>query len=275
MKKQLIALFIIIVFLLFGLHYLLFVRLDFVKNNYILSFILLIPAIFFSAYAFTIIAFEPKEMQDRMLEHLVKESLHEINLPISTIEANIKMLEKKTSEEKDLKRINRIKEALDRLERLYKMLAYNIKKEIYDIEKEEFRVDELVKNRVEFFKELNRNNFILNLKQLRVKADKIGLEQVIDNIIENAMKYSKKGSSIEIGIEDSLLYIKDNGIGIEQEKLPFIFQRYYQEDNTNEGEGIGLSIVKKYCDIQGVRLNIESKKGIGTKVSFDFKKIKV
>ncbi len=272
MKKQLTVLFIVIVFLLFGLHYLLFIKLEFAKDDYILAFLLLIPAILFSAYAFTIIAFEPKESQDKMLEHLIKESLHEINLPISTIEANIKMLEKNLQDEKDQKRAKRIKEALERLKRLYKMLAYNIKKEILQIEKEKFRVDELVKNRVEFFKSLNRNLFILNLKPLTVKADKIGLEQAIDNIIENAMKYSKKGSPIEIGTEGSILYIKDNGIGIDENQLPLIFQRYYQSDSRYEGEGIGLSIVKRYCDRENIILKIESKKGLGTKVILNFKK---
>lgn len=275
MKKQLTILFITIVCLLFGLHYLLFINLEFTKNDYIFAFLLLVPAILFSAYTFMLIAFEPKESQDKMLEHLIKESLHEINLPISTIEANIKMLKTKLKDEKDIKRADRIKEALERLKRLYKMLSYNIKKDILEIEKEEFFLNDLVQERAEFFKEFKRNVFILNLKPLRVKADKIGLEQVIDNILENAMKYSKKGSAIEIGIEGAVLSIKDNGIGIEESKLPLIFQRYYQSDSAFTGEGIGLSIVKRYCDNEGIALKIESKKGLGTKVILDFKNLKV
>jgi len=273
MKFWLIAIFTLIVTLLFILHHIFFINLMFIKNDYLLAFILLIPAILFSAYVFTTIALESKESQDKLLEHLIRESLHEINLPISTIEANIKMLKRELESERDIKRAKRIEEALERLKRLYNLLAYNLKREIYEIDKEEIELDKLVKDRVDFFKELNRNSFELNLTPLKIKSDKIGLEQTIDNIIENAMKYSNKDSTIKISIDGSKLIIQDSGIGIEDSELSLIYQRYYQSDNNFIGEGIGLSIVKRYCDSEGVELKIESKKGVGTKVILDFKKV--
>lgn len=273
MKFWLILIFTFIVTLLFELHHIFFLNLKFIQNDYELAFLLLIPAILFSAYVFTTIALESKESQDKLLEHLIRESLHEINLPISTIEANIKMLKRSLESEKDRKRAIRIEEALDRLKRLYNLLAYNLKKEIYEIEKEEIELNKLIQNRVEFFKELNRNNFELNLTPLKIKADRIGLEQTIDNIIENAMKYSKKDTTITITIDGTKLTIKDNGIGIDDSELSLIYQRYYQSDDNFTGEGIGLNIVKRYCDKEGIGLKIESKKGIGTKVILDFKRV--
>ncbi len=273
MKFWLIVIFTLIVALLFTLHHIFFINLMFIQNDYLLAFILLIPAILFSAYVFTTIALESKESQDKLLEHLIRESLHEINLPISTIEANIKMLKAKLEDEKSIKRAKRIEEALDRLKRLYNLLAYNLKREIYEIEKEEIELDKLVKDRVEFFKELNRNKFELNLTPLKIKTDKIGLEQTIDNIIENAMKYSKKDTTIRITIDGTKLIVQDSGIGIEDSELSLIYQRYYQSDDNFTGEGIGLSIVKRYCDKEGIGLKIESKKGVGTKVILDFKRV--
>lgn len=273
MKFWLIIIFTLIVTLLFALHHIFFINLMFIKNDYAFAFILLIPAILFSAYVFTTIALESKESQDKLLEHLIRESLHEINLPISTIEANIKMLKAKLEDEKSIKRAKRIEEALDRLKRLYNLLAYNLKREIYEIEKEEVELDKLVKNRVEFFKELNRNSFELSLKALKIKVDKIGLEQTVDNIIENAMKYSKKDTTIKITIDGTKLIIQDSGIGIEDSELSLIYQRYYQSDDNFTGEGIGLSIVKRYCDKESIGLKIESKKGVGTKVILDFKRV--
>jgi len=176
MKKELFLLFNVIVVLLFLLHYTLFVHLNFVKNDYTYAFILLIPAILLSGYIFTVIATEVKESQDKKLEHLIKESLHEINLPISTIEANIDMLSRKVEDKKSATRINRIKEALKRLKRLYNLLSYNLKKEVLKIEKEEFDLSLLIKERIEFFQELNRNSFVLELKELKIYVDKIGLE---------------------------------------------------------------------------------------------------
>ena len=122
MKFWLIVIFTAIVALLFQLHYIFFTNLEFIQNDYTWSFILLIPAILFTAYVFTTIALDSKESQDKLLEHLIRESLHEINLPISTIEANIKMLKAKLETEKEIRRATRIQEALDRLKRLYNLL---------------------------------------------------------------------------------------------------------------------------------------------------------
>jgi signal transduction histidine kinase len=182
------------------------------------------------------------------------------------------MLSKKL-DSKDLKKANRIISSLDRLKRLYSHLSYNIKKEILPIQKEEINLKEFIEDRVAFFKEFNRNRFLIEVKPLLLLTDKIGLEQTIDNIIENAMKYSNKDSLISIYTDNKKLIIQDRGKGIEQSELSLIYQRYYQEDSTNLGEGIGLSIVKSFCDSNLINLKIESSKGVGTKVILDFKNI--
>ena len=87
------------------------------------------------------------------------------------------------------------------------------------------------------------------------------------------MKYSKKDTPIKIIMEDTKLMIQDRGIGIEDSELSLIYQRYYQSDNNFIGDGIGLSIVRRYCDKEGIGLKIESKKGAGTNVILDFKKV--
>ena len=233
----------------------------------------------FSALLFGYILYdfinEQKSHQDKVLEHIVQETLHEINLPINTIEANINMLIKSLENQKDIKKAKRVNQALDRLKRLYQQLSYNIKKEILDIEEDIINLEEIVKDRVSYFREFNRNNFIINTKPLIIKVDKIGLEQAIDNILENAMKYSGKNSDIIVKIDNDRLIIKDFGIGIEQDELSLIYQRYYQSNSLKKGDGIGLSIVKNFCDRNKIALNIKSKKGFGTKVIFDFKNKKM
>jgi len=200
--------------------------------------------------------------------------LHELNLPIATIDANITMLKRKEEDEKKLRRLARIGESLERFKRLYNTLAYNLKKEVVPIKKEIVDIATLVNEQVAFFKELKRNTFTVKLDSLYVLTDKIGLEQVIDNIIENSMKYSSKESSIEITLQENKLHIRDYGIGIDASELPLIYQRYYQEDKSFTGEGIGLSIVRKYCNVENVGLKIESIKAEGTEVILDFSAIK-
>ena len=238
-----------------------------------ISVVILIPFILFIGYILYNFISEQKEKQDKILEHIVRETLHEINLPISTIEANIKMLTKSLNNQKDLKRVDRVKSSLDRLKRLYSHLSYNIKKEIIPIEKEIVNLDKFIENRVAFFREFNRNPFELNLDKLKIEIDKIGLEQTVDNIIENAMKYSNKNSKIVIYTIGTKLIVQDFGIGIEQDELSLIYQRYYQESSKSSGDGIGLSIVKSFCDKSAIPLKIESQKGAGTKVILDFKNL--
>jgi His Kinase A (phosphoacceptor) domain. len=112
--------------------------------------------------------------------HLTKEILHELNIPISTIQANTDLLKRTLKDnEKSLKRLSRIDASTSRLERLYVELVYSIKKEIHSIEKEEFLLEELIVERVEEMKLLNRNPFVLKLESHRVYVDKIGFEKVL------------------------------------------------------------------------------------------------
>lgn len=275
MKWLFILIFLIVEILLFMLFFYLLNYIEPFKKNFLLSFFAITPAILLIGYILYNFIIEPKVAQDRVLNHLIRETIHEINLPISTIEANVKMLEKNEENSKNIVKLGRIKEAINRLKRLYSQLNYNIKKEIMPIEQERVLLDELVKERVSVFKDFNRNLFNVELNELELLIDKIGLEQVIDNILENAMKYSSKDKAIDIVIKDSKLIIKDRGIGIGEDELSLIYQRYYQESEANRGEGIGLSIVKRYCDSNNIELKIESKKGEGTIVILDFKLKKI
>ena len=213
---------------------------------------------------------------DENLLHLTKEILHELNIPIATIQANTTLLKRTLKEnEKGLKRLSRIDASTSRLNRLYVELVYSIKKEIHSIEKEEFLLEELIVERVEEMKLLNRNSFVLKLKSHRVYVDKIGFEKVLDNLISNAMKYSDKNSNIEICLENHNLSIKDHGIGMDETELISIYERYYQLDNRAYGEGIGLALVKAYCDDEKIKIRINSRKNEGTEVGLELEFIVV
>jgi signal transduction histidine kinase len=205
---------------------------------------------------------------------LTEEIIHELNIPLSTIEANIHLLKRSIGDDRKLiKRLNRIESASNRLKRLYSELVYSIKKEIKHIESERFELIDLIKERVNEFRELNRNPFKLDLESHTIIADRIGFEKMLDNILSNAMKYSSKNSSIFITLRDKILTIEDSGIGIDETELIRIYERYYQSDQNSKGEGIGLALVKSYCDNQKIKIKISSKKGVGTKVSFDLSNI--
>ena len=207
---------------------------------------------------------------DESLLHLTKEILHELNIPISTIQANSMLLKRTLKDnEKAIKRLGRIDDSSKRLERLYMELVYSIKKEIHTIEKEQVEVESLIIERVSILEEQGRNLFVLEIEPLSIYVDKIGFEKMLDNILLNAMKYSDKNSEITIRLKDNILSIEDRGIGMDELELITIYERYYQSDYHVSGEGIGLALVKAYCDDEKIRIDISSQKGIGTLVRLD------
>lgn len=210
---------------------------------------------------------------EKNLLHITDEIIHELNIPLTTIIANSKMLSRNLSSEKDITRAERIEHASLRLKRLYETLVYNIIKEIEPIKKEKFNADVVVKECCEPFMDQDRNEFIFELENVELIADKIGFEQVIENIVSNAMKYSPKNEPITIKIKNNTIEIIDNGIGMDDTQIIKIYDRYYQGDVENDGKGIGLAIVKEYCDKEGINITIISKEDQGTIVILDISKI--
>ena len=275
MKKQIwIATFLYLLSLLFlGDLFILFFR----NNvNLFITFMLLLPLAFALGYTLNSYILSEKFKVDANLLHLTKEILHELNIPLSTIKANTTLLKRTLKEnEKGLKRLSRIDDSSKRLQRLYAELVYSIKKEIHTIEKEIFDVQLLVEERVAVLELLERNSFVLSLSSFKISVDKIGFEKMLDNVLTNAMKYSDKHESILITLKDNILSIEDRGIGMDEMELLKIYDRYYQSDTHVHGEGIGLSLVKAYCDDEKIKIRISSNKGEGTKVSFNLKHVSI
>ncbi len=217
-------------------------------------------------YILTALIFAPKKQMEDAMTMLTSNIIHELNIPLATIEANSKMLQKTLTDDKSLKRLQRIEDASTRLKRLYDELVYSIKKEIQTIEKERFDVKKVLEERVSFFKEQKRNPFNVDMQSYEIEADKIGFEQMIDNILSNAMKYSSKESPIFISLKEGTLGIEDKGIGMTATELLRIHERYFKGDERSEGEGIGLALVKTYCDNETIGIEIKSEKNMGTKI---------
>ena len=218
----------------------------------------------------------PKAELDANLSQLSSEILHELNIPLATIKANASMLKKNLQEEeRSLKRLERIEASSGRLERLYEELVYSIKKEIHPIEKEQIRLEPLLRERIDTFESFGRNRFDMNVGDMTVRVDRIGFEKMVDNLLMNAMKYSEKTTLIKVILEGKSLMIIDEGIGMDETELVKVYERYYQGDSRKEGKGIGLALVKAYCDEEGIGIQITSEKGKGTHISLDLSRVHV
>lgn len=217
--------------------------------------------------------FEPLLKSDNNLQKAVKETLHELNIPVSTILLNTKLLEKNLKDEKSLKRLKRIEEASLNLLELYNEMEYSIKKEIDKIEIEEFDLSDILKEVIKRFDDIKNDITINNnVSSLILTSDKNGFKKILNNLLSNAIKYNKTKGFIKIDIKENILSIQNSGNSIDTENLFVIFDKYYQEDSSKNGFGLGLNIVKEFCDKNAIIIKIQSLKA-GTIVELNLSKL--
>jgi two-component system phosphate regulon sensor histidine kinase PhoR len=117
-------------------------------------------------------------------------------------------------------------------------------------------------------------------KPVYVKADREAIQKVLSNLVINSIKYSKSHGETKISFYDMdeyiLIEVSDNGIGIAQEHIPRLFERFYRVDRSRSreigGTGLGLSIVKHIIEAHNQTINVRSTVGIGTTFGFTLAK---
>lgn len=113
-----------------------------------------------------------------------------------------------------------------------------------------------------------------------VLADEKRMFALMQNLLSNAVNYNKEGGLIEVNLEEtdrsSVIRIKDTGIGISEENIPHLCERFYRVDKSRSkktgGTGLGLAIVKHICALYGGEISIKSELDVGTEVTVVFKK---
>ena len=150
-----------------------------------------------------------------------------------------------------------------------------------EIEKEKINLSNIVLQLLEDYKPLleSKNlNLVYNVeKDLRIQGNKIMLERVFLNILMNAVKFTKTNIEVSLTREDktAVLKIRDNGIGISEENKKFIWERFFQVNDSrnkeeNKGSGLGLSMVKKIVDLHSATIDLESELEQGTCFTIKF-----
>ena len=219
--------------------------------------------------------FDPLFKSEENIENHIKETLHELNTPVATIQINSKILQKKEQNDKNITRLMRIDESCDILLNLYKQMEYNIKEQIDNISIEEFDIDDVIEKSMVKHNDIKGDiQITYEKKAFMIVCDKNGFERVIDNLLSNAIKYNKKDGEIIISLDDNILKIQDTGVGIDTKNLFHIFDKYYQENSFSSGIGLGLNIIKAYCDRYKIDIKIDSLKDKGSIFYLNLKGVK-
>ena len=219
---------------------------------------------------------------DNMQKEFVADVSHELKTPITSIMGYADtLLEGEYDKETQTKFLNVIATEARRMAKLVTDLLtlsrYDSNKK--KTQKESFDLGELVKKcqdklAIEIKKKNHKVNCFVTADVPPVYADKDDIERVVLNILSNSIKYTKDGGEIKIYVgfvyNDAYIKIFDNGIGIPEEDLSRIFERFYRVDKarTREmgGTGLGLSIAKEILDKNGGSIDIKSVVGQGTEV---------
>ena len=234
------------------------------------------------AYVYAVTSLYEQRRLSELQKDFVDNMTHEFKTPLTSIKLASEVLYNHPAINKDnkLKKYTGIiSQQSDKLtshiERLLDLIRSDKK---FNLKFETIELSSFIKNLISNLEhELKLKNTTVNLelpsKTIYIRADKYHFNNIILNIIDNAIKYNNKNDkSINISIKENrneyLLSIKDNGTGISQENLKNIFKKFYrvQKDNIHDAKGFGLGLyyVKNIVKLHGWDIDVKSKLGEGT-----------
>jgi PAS domain S-box-containing protein len=214
------------------------------------------------------------KIADQKREEYIAIASHELRNPLSSLNLSLELLESSTDPGENGFYISK---ALSQVKRLLMMTnellnVSKISSGILDLKPEVCNVRDILTESLNTFqagKNINKITISGNT-DITIKADKFRLEQVLINLLSNASKYSPGGEEIQIDIkeEDEFIKIavKDKGMGIDQDKLPFLFKKFIRIDqhSNKSGYGLGLYISEQIVRKHGGAMGVTSIKGNGS-----------
>lgn len=221
-------------------------------------------------------------------KRLVANISHDFRSPLTSMRGYLEAMQDGTiPPELHEKYIGVVLNETDRLTKLTNSLLTlnNLNTQGMILDRTNFDINPVIKNTAASFEGTCRSKFItielvLTGEQMYVNADMVKIQQVLYNLVDNAIKFSHKNSSIKIEtIEKSnklLVSVKDNGIGIPKDSLKLIWNRFYKTDlsrgKDKKGTGLGLSIAKEIIQSHNENINVVSTEGVGTEFIFTLEK---
>ena len=233
---------------------------------------------------------ESLKREDEYRKEFIGNVAHELKTPLFSIQGYISNLIDGAAGDKELlaKYLKRADKSVERLTYIIKDLDLitQIEASTLKLEISSFSIITLVNeiiDELEISASKKKIKLLLDNKfkgEVTVRADKNRIQQVLVNLISNSINYGKEKGTTEITLQAEndkcLIRVNDNGLGISEENMPRLFERFYRVDvsrsRTHGGSGLGLAIVKHIIDAHGESINVVSTIGIGSEFSFTLKK---
>ncbi len=226
---------------------------------------------FYSVFAmlisllFSMYSLMPLQKALRLNEEFVKDILHDFNTPISSMLINLKLFKREIGNNQKIQRLENNIQSILSLQDNLRIFLKGV-----PAQSESFSLNELVQNRVNYFKVLYPDvKYEIVMDKTMLETNKDAFTRILDNLLSNAGKYNIANGDVKIVLQGSSLTIHDTGKGIKHPSK--VFDRYYKEQDR--GIGIGLHIVKKLCDELTIPINIQSKEKKGTKIELNLSNV--
>jgi two-component system phosphate regulon sensor histidine kinase PhoR len=216
---------------------------------------------------------------------------HELKTPLFTVQGYILTLLDGAMNDKTLRKkyLQRAEKGVERLTYIVQDLDMISKLEMGDLNLSfgKFNIVQVTQSVFELLEmKSEKKNIILSFdnkysKPIMVAGDQEKIQQVITNLVVNAIKYGKKNGFVEVGFDlengKVIVRVKDNGEGIEKQNIPRLFERFFRVDKsgarTEGGSGLGLSIVKHIIEAHNGKIHVQSQINVGSEFSFTIEKV--
>ncbi len=199
---------------------------------------------------------------------LVADASHELRTPLTTARTGLETLERHPELEADERRqlIGRARRELEEMTHLIEELVALARGDANPPDLEPVRLDEVAAEVVAAAGRRTGRRFKLDLEATTVYSARSDLVRAINNLIDNAVKWSPGSSSIDITVTDGSLSVRDRGPGIAAEDAPYVFDRFFRAATarTRPGSGLGLAIVKQVAESHGGTACVRPAKGGGS-----------
>ncbi len=215
----------------------------------------------------------------RKKDEFISIASHELKTPITSLKGALQILERKFPNNEEMQVVHGfVKKAIKQVDKLVELIGdlldvTKIQAGKLALRKTTFNLDELINECVdELQSSLQKYTLIIEGdKDVEIHADRNRLEQVIINLVSNAAKYSPDSEKVIIGItkteEGVKIAVTDFGIGIAENKIPLLFDRFYRVNESSQkysGLGLGLYISSEIVKRHNGHINIESAEGKGS-----------
>ena len=212
------------------------------------------------------------EDSTRAQRQLVADASHELRTPMTSLRTNIEVLasERELPPGERERLLDDVVEQLGEMTTLIAELIDLARGEDQQGEAEEVRLDLLTADAVE---RARRNRpgveFVTELEESTVHGVPATLERAVANLLDNAAKWSPPNGKVEVAVRDGHVTVRDHGPGIDEEDLPYVFDRFYRASSARglPGSGLGLAIVRQVAAAHGGTVTAERAEGGGTRMT--------